>query len=100
MSIECLFLFVTYTGRDKNETIKPSDTLLAPNANRDAETANKITTISEPIVREKENNREKEGVSEAERLSIDKMAINLGERITALTNDKAAKISGRSSRIS
>ena len=50
MSIECLLLFVTSTGRDKNETIKPSDTLLAPNANRDAETANKITTISEPII--------------------------------------------------
>ena len=34
ISIECLFLFVTYTGRDKNETIKPNDTLLAPNALR------------------------------------------------------------------
>ena len=43
-------MFVTYTGRDKNETIKPNDTLSAPNANRNAETLNKITTVSEPIV--------------------------------------------------
>lgn len=35
-----------------------------------------------------EKRSEKEGLSKEEQLSIDKMIINLGERITALTNEK------------